>query len=189
MNADAITQAETDPYSKSPQGLETSYREEIGGRATWPTMVRHYRSEVHATEAAEAAVAADGSEAAAYVVLAFDPLTQSVHVAETSSTVEHVGSATTPAEAIIRLSNPSKFFPHFKPLQEQGYEIISGRGDVLIFRKVRAATGNARGYEPSKHARKRRSLGTRLVVGTVSIAGAAYAIGVFGEYVSTRGAV
>jgi hypothetical protein len=186
MNTMARIQAETDPYSKSPQGLEISYDQETCGKATWPTMVRHYRSEAKAADAVETATA--GSDAAAYVVLAFDPLTQSVNVAETSSTVEHVGNATTPAEAILRLSNPSKFFPHFKPLEEQGYEIVSGRGDVLIFRKVRAAAANAGAYDPSKHMRKKRSLGKKLVVGTASVAGAAYAIGVFGEYVATRGA-
>ncbi|KAK3186371.1 hypothetical protein K4F52_004909 [Lecanicillium sp. MT-2017a] len=186
MNPEAITQAEADPYSKSPQGLETSYSEETGGRATWPTMVRHYRTEGSPRGGAETA---SGSDAATYVVLAFDPLTHSVNVAETSSGVEHVGSAMTPAEAILRLSNPSKFFPHFQPLQEQGYEIVSGRGDVLIFRKVRADTTNGRGYEPRKHMRKKRSFGRKLVVGTLSVAGAAYAIGVLGEYVSTRGIV
>jgi hypothetical protein len=43
----------------------------------------------------------------------------------------------TPAEVLLRLSNPAKFFPHFQPLQSEGYEIVSGSGDVLVFRKVR----------------------------------------------------
>ncbi|KAF6812016.1 conserved serine-threonine rich protein, partial [Colletotrichum plurivorum] len=45
----------------------------------------------------------------------------------------------TPAEVLLRLSNPTKFFPYFSPLQREGYEIVSGSGDVLVFRKVREA--------------------------------------------------
>ncbi|KAK6828468.1 hypothetical protein PG987_011809 [Apiospora arundinis] len=40
-------------------------------------------------------------------------------------------------EVLLRLSNPTKFFPHFEPLREEGFEIVSGNGDVLVFRKVR----------------------------------------------------
>ena len=43
----------------------------------------------------------------------------------------------------MRLSNPIKFFPHLGPLQAQGYEIVSGSGDVLVFRRVRDAQPGA----------------------------------------------
>src|SRR5205823_8217280 len=35
-----------------------------------------------------------------------------------------------------RLNNPAKFLPHFLPLQSQGYEIVAGGGDLLVFKKV-----------------------------------------------------
>lgn len=72
-----------------------------------------------------------------YRILVYDPTMQNIDVAETTSVVTDSSSALTPAEVLLRLSNPAKFFPHFEPLQTQGYEIVSGSGDVLVFRKVR----------------------------------------------------
>jgi hypothetical protein len=72
-----------------------------------------------------------------YKILAYDPTMQTINTAETTSIVTDTSAALTPAEVLLRLSNPSKFFPHFQPLQAEGYEIASGSGDVLVFRKVR----------------------------------------------------
>lgn len=74
-----------------------------------------------------------------YKILAYDPTMQVINVAETTSTATDSFSALTPPEVLLRLSNPARFFPHFQPLQAQGYEIVSGSGDVLVFRKVRDA--------------------------------------------------
>lgn len=91
---------------------------------------------VNLSAAALAEVA--GKEASTrYKILAYDPTMQSINEAETSSIVTDSASPLTPAEVLLRLSNPAKFFPHFAPLQAQGYEIVSGSGDVLVFRKVR----------------------------------------------------
>ncbi|PVH85920.1 hypothetical protein DL98DRAFT_511018 [Cadophora sp. DSE1049] len=73
-----------------------------------------------------------------YKILAYDPTMQSVSTAETTSIVPDSSDSLTPAEVLLRLSNPSKFFPHFESLQSQGYEIVAGSGDVLVFRKVRS---------------------------------------------------
>ncbi|KAB8292388.1 hypothetical protein EYC80_008123 [Monilinia laxa] len=81
----------------------------------------------------------DGPEPTTYKVLAYDSTMQSINIAETTSIVTDTASALTPAEVLLRLSNPAKFFPHFQPLQAEGYEIVSGGGDVLVFRKVRSA--------------------------------------------------
>ncbi|TAQ89940.1 hypothetical protein B7494_g1711 [Chlorociboria aeruginascens] len=83
------------------------------------------------------------SEPVLYKVLAYDPTMQSISTAEASSIVVDSASPLTPAEVLLRLSNPAKFFPHFENLQAQGYEIVAGSGDVLIFRKVRAAAVKA----------------------------------------------
>ncbi|RDL33781.1 uncharacterized protein BP5553_08149 [Venustampulla echinocandica] len=72
-----------------------------------------------------------------YKILAYDPTMQSISIAETTSIVTDSATALTPAEVLLRLSNPTKYMPHFESLQSEGYEIASGSGDVLIFRKVR----------------------------------------------------
>jgi hypothetical protein len=68
---------------------------------------------------------------------------QSISIAETTSVVPDQAAPLTPSEVLLRLSNPSKFFPHFDPLRAEGFEIVSGSGDVLVFRKVREAASSA----------------------------------------------
>jgi len=80
----------------------------------------------------------ENAEPTLYKILAYDPTMQSISTAETTSIVHDSSGALTPAEVLLRLSNPAKFFPHFQPLQSEGYEIVSGSGDVLVFRKVRS---------------------------------------------------
>ncbi|KAK4150088.1 hypothetical protein C8A00DRAFT_37321 [Chaetomidium leptoderma] len=80
---------------------------------------------------------------ALYKVLVWDPTMQCIDTAETTSIVPDNAAPLTPAEVLLRISNPAKFFPHFAPLQAQGFEIVSGSGDVLIFRKVRDAAPEA----------------------------------------------
>ncbi|KAK0726546.1 hypothetical protein B0T21DRAFT_371786 [Apiosordaria backusii] len=74
-----------------------------------------------------------------YKILVYDPVMQAIDVAETMSVVPDSATPLNPAEVLLRISNPARFFPHFAPLQAQGFEIVSGSGDVLIFRKVRDA--------------------------------------------------
>lgn len=93
-----------------------------------------------ATGPNEPPASASSPEPTLYKILAYDPIMQTIKMAETTSIVSDTSSALTPAEVLLRLSNPAKFFPHFQPLQSQGYEIASGSGDVLVFRKVREGT-------------------------------------------------
>ncbi|KAI3395950.1 hypothetical protein diail_661 [Diaporthe ilicicola] len=83
-----------------------------------------------------------------YKILAYDPTMQKIEVAETSSFVPDTASALTPADALLRLSHPTRFFPHFAPLKAEGYEIISGTGDVLVFRKVRPEVSKPAEHKP-----------------------------------------
>jgi len=78
------------------------------------------------------------TEPTIYRVLAYDSTTQNVSIAETASDVHDQSSPSAPADILLRLTHPSKFFPYFAPLQAEGFEIVSGDGDVLVFRKVRA---------------------------------------------------
>ncbi|KAI8277067.1 hypothetical protein K4K60_007180 [Colletotrichum sp. SAR11_57] len=134
-----------DMYSTEPQGLELSYSEECGGKQTWPSYVRSYgtASDAAADAAASESVSTSAKEElrepVVYKILAYDPTMQTINTAETTSVVPDSATPLTPAEVLLRLSNPTKFFPYFSPLQKEGYEIVSGSGDVLVFRKVREA--------------------------------------------------
>lgn len=188
--------AEADSYSKEPQGLETSYAEECGGKPTWPTFVKTYstnkdadadadadaqktkssvpdatsagltneeavelpysrdpevdglppRDSLEGAFVADSTAAAPGREPTVYKILAYDPTTQKITTAETASVVPDDEAPLTPAEVLLRLSNPTQFLPHFAPLQAEGFEIASGAGDVLVFRKVREQR-DAKGHQ------------------------------------------
>ncbi|KAI1875083.1 uncharacterized protein JN550_002512 [Neoarthrinium moseri] len=159
-------QTAADPYSRQPQGLETSYAEECGPESTRPAYVKTYgtpedntakdnRAEqataipleqlVDDIPPAVAHEAVSNSQPTVYKILAYDSTMQNVSIAETTSVVPDQAAPLTPAEVLLRLSNPSKFFPHFAPLQAQGFEIVSGSGDVLVFRKVRDAPAASSG--------------------------------------------
>ncbi|KAK2040810.1 hypothetical protein LZ31DRAFT_34126 [Colletotrichum somersetense] len=150
---------QSDPYSKEPQGLELSYSEETGSKQTWPAYVRSYGTVADASGSSaqdailaakdEGVVSSTAAESAReptiYKILAYDPTMQAVNTAETTSVVPDSATPLTPAEVLLRLSNPTKFFPYFSTLQREGYEIVSGSGDVLVFRKVREAETGLKG--------------------------------------------
>lgn len=147
----------TDYYSKAPQGLETSYEKECAGRSTWPTMVRHYKAadegegEIGSGNISSQAASAKGENGEGlYKVLAYDRTTQSVSVAEMTSQVLDGQQPRSPAEVMLNLTNPARFLPHFGPLHSQGYEVVSGSGDVLVFRKVRPGSPES-AAEKSSH--------------------------------------
>lgn len=159
-----------DPYSKEPRGLETSYAEECGA-LTQPVVVKHYGGktkaeegeqglaqdigsftpiEEHSTQCLDEPISDIGNAAVVYKILAYDPTMQRVNVAETTSLVPDFASALSPADALLRLSHPTKFFPFFASLEAEGFEIASGSGDVLVFRKVRpTATPKPEPAEPN----------------------------------------
>jgi len=108
---------EEDPYSRFPQGLEINWDEECNGKATWPTFVRHHRgraqNDAFAADSATKAATEKQATGYKYKLLAFDPTTQTMSIAETSSGVTDTSRPASPAEALLRVSNPSKFFPYF----------------------------------------------------------------------------
>jgi hypothetical protein len=98
-----------------------------------------------------------------YKILALDPLTQQVvsasatsssfpspsttHAAPSSfhhtptSSPSSLSPATDEAVSLAhimpRLNSPARFLPYIGQLESQGFEIVSGGGDVLVFKKVR----------------------------------------------------
>lgn len=173
FNHHSTTEAEVDPYSREPQGLETSYTRECDGDGSSSTFIKTYGDEPlgvvweHASTGKDLSQSmppfeslyhrdpevdglplssskpdskAEPDQAAkptVYKILAYDPTMQKINTAETTSVVPDQASPLTPSEVLLRLSNPTKFFPHFAPLQAEGFEIVSGGGDILVFRQVR----------------------------------------------------
>ena len=85
---------------------------------------------------------ADVAPPSVYKILAFDPTTNDVTSATTtSSALPRIGDrpeeVLTPAQVIPQLGHPARFLTHIGRLQAEGFEIVSGGGDVLVLKKVR----------------------------------------------------
>lgn len=72
-----------------------------------------------------------------YKILAYDSSTLQMTIGETKSASQL--QPLHPTEVLSRLNNVAKFLPYFADMEKQGYEIVSGSGDVLVFKKVRSA--------------------------------------------------
>jgi hypothetical protein len=90
------------------------------------------------------AESADQQVPGLYKILAYDSSTLQISMATTTSSLASSASGTGdvesplhPTEVLSRLNNPAKFLPYFQGLQDEGYEIVSGSGDILVFKKVR----------------------------------------------------
>lgn len=96
----------------------------------------------------------DSTKPSSYRILAYDPSTQRVTSAKTTSmTAPGDEKSLTLVEALSRLATPAKFLPHFASLQNSGYEIVSGSTNVLIFKKVRPG-------KPASHVAEESSSAT-----------------------------
>ncbi|KAL4902813.1 hypothetical protein BDW74DRAFT_157633 [Aspergillus multicolor] len=88
--------------------------------------------------AAHAAPNAMDATAAAetYRIFAYDPSSAQVTEAETISSLQAPSEHLHVTEVLTRLANPAKFLPCLNQMNAEGYEIVSGGGDILVFRKV-----------------------------------------------------
>ncbi|KAK7957150.1 uncharacterized protein PG986_006372 [Apiospora aurea] len=134
------TEADTDPSSEVSPDEETLSKDGRGtAQAHEKTKYGDLNPETPVTLPPRSPPPTSPPDAAApaiYKILAYDPTMQNVSIAETTSIVPDQAAPLTPSEVLVRLSNPTKFFPHFEPLRAEGFEIVSGSGDVLVFRKV-----------------------------------------------------
>jgi hypothetical protein len=127
---------------KGPPGTSSSKSSKVDGMEHYSPLIRSYARELmdnlNAVELPPGTLAEKPTH---YKILAYDSSTQSVSMAPiyTSFKVDS-SSPPTPADVIPRLSNPAKFFPYFEQLLTEGFQIASGSGDVLVFRKVRGST-------------------------------------------------
>ncbi|KXG53865.1 uncharacterized protein PGRI_009150 [Penicillium griseofulvum] len=67
-------------------------------------------------------------------ILAFDTSTSQVTASQADSFFG-IDEDSRPSEILSRLHNPAKFLPYFEKMQEDGYEIATGGGNILVFRK------------------------------------------------------
>lgn len=72
---------------------------------------------------------------ATYRVLAYDPFTMQVNTADTDSSLAPSHEILRPSDVLPRLSNPAQFLPYFEKMRKEGYEIVSGGGDILVFKR------------------------------------------------------
>ena len=71
-----------------------------------------------------------------YCVLAYDSASESVKSVEATTLVPFSKEESLlPLDALSRLNNPSKFLPHAISLGNQGYELVSGTTNILVFKK------------------------------------------------------
>lgn len=99
---------------------------------------------LHGTSSQSTTTAMSPEEASIYKILAYDPSADKITTAMTTSavsTLSPTGSedSLAPPEVLLRLNKPAKFLGYFASLEAEGYEIASGGGDVMVFRKVRDA--------------------------------------------------
>ncbi|KAH8430282.1 uncharacterized protein LDX57_007950 [Aspergillus melleus] len=88
-----------------------------------------------------------------YRVLAYDHSTLQITHAEASTSLHRMNESRHPSEILSQLDNPAKFLPCFERMHADGYEITSGGGDILVFRKLSGkpdCTGSALGQLASE---------------------------------------
>lgn len=78
---------------------------------------------------------AQESPAAVYRILTYDTSASQVTTAE-SDLFFGVDESCPLVDVLSRLQNPGKFVPYFEQMQLDGYEIATGGGDILVFRKA-----------------------------------------------------
>ncbi|KAL2838359.1 hypothetical protein BJY01DRAFT_34462 [Aspergillus pseudoustus] len=86
--------------------------------------------------AAEASGSTESSPAEVYRIFVYDPSSIRVTEAETLSSLQPSTEHLHPAEVLTSLANPAKFLPCLNKMRAEGYEIVSGGEDILVFRKA-----------------------------------------------------
>ncbi|CAK4033391.1 Hypothetical predicted protein [Lecanosticta acicola] len=113
-----------------------------GARIVDDNLPKLIPTEIAGQKEKEAAVSEWGfqwDEPPAYKVLAYDSGNDIIKTAVTSSNFTNKETPITIQEALSELYQPARFVPHFAGLQKEGYQVIYGTKDLLVFRKVRQA--------------------------------------------------
>ncbi|OJJ84805.1 uncharacterized protein ASPGLDRAFT_125406 [Aspergillus glaucus CBS 516.65] len=119
-------------------GTQSSLQEAEAPQSTQPqvqdglpdfTKVLDQTSETHSP------ILSESASPATYRVLAYDPFTMQVTTADTDSSLAPSHKILHPSDVLPRLSNPAQFLPYFEEMRKEGYEIVSGGGDILVFKR------------------------------------------------------
>jgi hypothetical protein len=78
----------------------------------------------------------ESSPAEVYRVFAYDPSSLRVTEAEAISSFQPPSKHLHPAEVLTHLATPAKFLPCLNKMRAEGYEIVSGGDNILVFRKA-----------------------------------------------------
>ncbi|KAJ4120076.1 hypothetical protein NW768_010359 [Fusarium equiseti] len=193
-----------DFYSHEPQGLQTSYSEECG-RSTVPVWEKHYKPK------SEPPATSETRMSSCYKILAYDPISKTMTVAQSTSNADVNEKPTSLPAALKKLREPAKFLPYLQSLQVQGYEVVSGSRRIMVFRQTQPGSegtvgsglnsfdekvrrggvflttdGETSGLHRETKTKK-RGRGRKLLVGTAGVAGGALATTMLVEHLSTKG--
>ncbi|KAI9370645.1 hypothetical protein BJX61DRAFT_82785 [Aspergillus egyptiacus] len=73
------------------------------------------------------------SSAAEYRVFAYDPSSNQVTEADPISSIQASSDHSHPIDVLTRLASPAKFLPCLRQMHAEGYEIVSGGGNIIVF--------------------------------------------------------
>ncbi|KAK2760218.1 hypothetical protein FQN54_002285 [Arachnomyces sp. PD_36] len=109
------------------------------------------RDELHETINQFTSITEDGPlRTARYKILAYDPSSSRVINAEVTSSASSAEQTPLSLEDFFsNLDNPASFVPHLAALDAQGYEVVSGAKNVLVFKKVRTIADKEDGDKSS----------------------------------------
>ncbi|KAI9774552.1 MAG: hypothetical protein M1840_002801 [Geoglossum simile] len=96
-------------------------------------LLNDVQSEFDAVKA-KSSTRAEPSHPIVYKILAYDPSTNELTSGITTSSTD--SEILPPSEVIPRLTHPAKFLPALTALKKDGYEIVSGGNDVLVFKRA-----------------------------------------------------
>ncbi|KAL4793833.1 hypothetical protein BDV19DRAFT_365929 [Aspergillus venezuelensis] len=150
-----------------------------------------------------------------YRIFAYDRTTSLVTEGETISSLPASSEHVHPTDILARLKYPAKFLPCLNQMHAEGYEIVSGGKDILVFRKVAESEnavedipenaalpksvqddlyiGNSSGQSSTDQSQQNapnggiRNVLRRMAITGIATAGTCYAIGVVSEYFRTGG--
>ncbi|KAK5788516.1 hypothetical protein VI817_009474 [Penicillium citrinum] len=78
------------------------------------------------------------ASSAPFRILAYDAAASKVASSEADSFFG-ANEPVAPHKVLSRLHNPAKFVPYFEQMQQDGYEIATGGGDIIVFRRSSTA--------------------------------------------------
>jgi len=115
-------------------GTQSSLQETEARQSTQSQVQDELQDSTNITES-HSSILTEFASSGTYRVLAYDPSTMQVTIADTETSLAPSDEILRPSQVLPRLSNPAKFLPYFEEMRNKGYEIVSGGGDILVFRK------------------------------------------------------